>query len=72
MPLPSPGNLPDPGIEPRSPTLQADSLPSEPPGNHLMKSMVNFMSVKSRIFVIVNNVMIFILLIGFHSFAVFC
>ena len=26
------GNLPDPGIEPRSPTLQADSLPSEPPG----------------------------------------
>ena len=27
----SPGDLPDPGIEPRSPTLQADSLPSEPP-----------------------------------------
>ena len=26
------GGLPDPGIEPRSPTLQADSLPSEPPG----------------------------------------
>ena len=26
------GNLPFPGIEPRSPTLQADSLPSEPPG----------------------------------------
>ena len=25
------GNLPDPGIEPRSPTLQADSLPAEPP-----------------------------------------
>ena len=25
--------LPDPGIEPRSPTLQEDSLPSEPPGN---------------------------------------
>ena len=32
LPLPSPGDLPDPGIEPRSPTLQADSLPSEPPG----------------------------------------
>ena len=29
---PSPGDLPNPGIEPRSPTLQADSLPSEPPG----------------------------------------
>ena len=27
-----PGNLPDPGMEPRSPTLQADSLPAEPKG----------------------------------------
>ena len=31
LPFPSPGNLPDPGIEPKSPRLQADSLPSEPP-----------------------------------------
>ena len=30
--IPSPGDLPDPGIEPGSPALQADSLPSEPPG----------------------------------------
>ena len=30
---PSPGHLPNPGIEPRSPTLQADSLPAEPLGN---------------------------------------
>ena len=29
QPFPSPGNLPNPGIEPRSPTLQADSLPIE-------------------------------------------
>ena len=29
--FPFPGNFPDPGIEPRSPSLQADSLPSEPP-----------------------------------------
>ena len=29
--LPSPGDLPDPGIEPRSPALQADALTSEPP-----------------------------------------
>ena len=29
---PPPGNLPDPGIEPGSPALQADSLPTEPPG----------------------------------------
>ena len=32
LPSPSPGDLPDPGIEPRSPAWQADSLPSEPPG----------------------------------------
>ena len=32
LPFPSPGDLPHPGIEPRSPTLQADALPSEPPG----------------------------------------
>ena len=30
LPFPSPGNDPDPGIEPGSPALQADSLPSEP------------------------------------------
>ena len=32
LPCPPPGNLPNPGIEPRSPALQADSLPAEPPG----------------------------------------
>ena len=32
LPFPFPGGLPDPGIEPRSPTLQSDALPSEPPG----------------------------------------
>ena len=32
LPFPSPGNLSNPGIEPGSPALQADSLPSEPPG----------------------------------------
>ena len=31
--FPSPGDLPDPGITPRSPTLQADALTSEPPGS---------------------------------------
>ena len=30
--FPSPGGLPNPGIKPRSPVLQADSLPAEPPG----------------------------------------
>ena len=32
MPFPSPGDLPNPGIESRSPTLQADALTSELPG----------------------------------------
>ena len=32
LPFPSPGDLPDPGIEPGFPTLQPDALSSEPPG----------------------------------------
>ena len=32
LPFPSPGDLPDPGIEPGSPALQVDALPSELPG----------------------------------------
>ena len=32
LPFPSPEDLPDPGIEPGFPALQADALPSEPPG----------------------------------------
>ena len=32
MPFPSPGNLPNPEVEPRSPALQEDSLPAEPQG----------------------------------------
>ena len=32
LPFPSPGDLPNPGIEPGCPALQADALPSEPPG----------------------------------------
>ena len=31
LPFPSPGDLPDPGIKPRSPSLHADTLTSEPP-----------------------------------------
>ena len=36
LPFPFPWNLPNPGIEPGFPPLQADSLPSEPPGNPLV------------------------------------
>ena len=31
LPFPSPGDIPNPGIEPGSPTMRAESLPSEPP-----------------------------------------
>ena len=40
LPFPSPGDLPNPGIETRSPELQADALPSEPPGA-LQSSSIN-------------------------------
>ena len=38
--MPSSGDLPNLGIEPRSPTLQADSLPSEPPGKAMYRVIV--------------------------------
>ena len=43
LPCPSPADLPDTGIDPRSPVLQADSLLSEPPGKPFPKvlSVVN-------------------------------
>ena len=38
LPFPSPGDLPNPRIEPRSPTMQANSLPSEPPGKQMVQA----------------------------------
>ena len=40
LPFPSLGDLPDPGIEPRSPTLEADALTSEPPGKPLSGNLI--------------------------------
>ena len=42
LPFPSPGDLPDPGIKPRSPALQADALPSEPPGKPKEMALIGF------------------------------
>ena len=39
-PFPFPGDLPNPGIEPKSPTLQADSLPAEQQGMPIHELMV--------------------------------
>ena len=38
--IPSPADLPNPGIKPRSPSLQADSLLSEPPGEALLDKII--------------------------------
>ena len=37
LPFPSPGDLPNPGLEPESPAFQADALTSEPPGKPFSK-----------------------------------
>ena len=42
LPFPSPGDLPDLGIEPRSPAMEADSLPTEPPGKLELKELKRF------------------------------
>ena len=42
LPVPSPEDLPDPGIEPRSPVLQADSLPSEIQGRSKIYSYIKY------------------------------
>ena len=49
LPFPSPGDLPNPGIEPRSPALQEDSLPAEPPGKP-KNTGVGSLSLLQRIF----------------------
>ena len=47
LPFPSPGDLPDPGIEPGSLALEADALTSEPPGKIFIKVLLkNSKSIK--------------------------
>ena len=46
LPFPSPGDLPNPGIKPKSPALQADSLPPELPGKLLLKTTVSEKSLR--------------------------
>ena len=51
LPFPSPGDLPNPGMEPRSPTLQEDALPSEPPGKPVDMSKFLKQKVKEESFI---------------------
>ena len=58
-PVPSPGDLPDPGIEPRSPALWADTLPSEPPGNVMViLAMVVILVTVMRMVVVLVMIMV--------------
>ena len=45
LPLPSPGDLPDPGIEPKSPALAGGFFTSEPPGKPLILIKVKKLSL---------------------------
>ena len=49
LPFPSPGDLPNPGMEPGFPALQADTLPSGPPGKAVLRASYGLMFVSSQI-----------------------
>ena len=58
LPFPSPGDLPNTGTEPGSPVLQADTLPSEPPGtptiapiSHASKVMLKILQARLQQYV---------------------
>ena len=56
-PFPSPGDLPNPGIEPRSPALQADSLPAEPPGKHATYRCASYRDILRILLMILRSVL---------------
>jgi len=67
-PFPSPGDLPNTGIEPRAPTLQADSLPSEPQGKLTTKrytlildhdTISEILKCKSHVHLRIKRILIF-------------
>ena len=51
VPFPSPGNLPNPGIKPGCPALQADSLPMELPGPNFLQCSYSTLSLHYRYFI---------------------
>ena len=53
LPFPSPGDLPNPGIKPGSPALQADALSSEPPGKQGNKNFP--FNLSQEIFLTLNH-----------------
>ena len=55
--FPSPGNLPDPGIEPGSPALQVDSLPAERPGKHVALEQ-DFLIINNMAFICLLKILL--------------
>ena len=51
LPFPSPGDLPDPGIKPRSLAFQADALTSKPPGKSLSLSLYIYIHTHTYIYI---------------------
>ena len=74
LPCPHPGDLPNPGIEPRSPALWEDSLPSEQPGQcHRevtlsQRSVIESISVNFLKYFILFNVIVNAIIFSFFSF----
>ena len=68
LPFPSPGDLPDPGIEPRSPALQADALTSEPPGKPKIVFVVAYFYSELKIPYISLHTVLSSVLTSFHFF----
>ena len=64
--MPSPGDHPDPGIEPGSPALQVDSLPAELSGEPLPFYILGFVSAVSCLPVSYLNMFQVSILIGFE------
>ena len=64
LPFPSPGDPPNPGIKPRSPTLQADSLPLEPQEKKIVWYTERNLGIPGLLFL-----MIPFCLLSFHSFS---
>ena len=66
QPFPSPGDLPNPGTEPRSPAVHADSLPAEPPGKP-KNTGVGSLSLLQRIFLIQDQKQVSHIAGGFYT-----
>ena len=56
MPFPSPRDLPNPGLKPRSPALQADFLPTEPPGKPSDCNLSSIPGILIQIVILIFNV----------------